>query len=66
MLLSSEPAFKYNKLCHINSLLQLNVIEYKLGNIKNAYEYNEKVLKIDPKNEIALKNRIFYKKHLEN
>ena len=58
--------FGYNPLCHINSLLQLNVIEYKLGNIKKAKEYNQHVLKIDPKNKIALDNEKFYIKHENN
>ena len=48
--------FGYNSICHINSLLQLNVIEYKFGNIDKSIEYNEKVLRIDSTNEIAIGN----------
>jgi tetratricopeptide (TPR) repeat protein len=59
-------SFGYNPICHINSLLQLNVIEYKLGNIENAKEYNNKVLEIDPKNKIAQDNVIFYKNYENN
>jgi len=56
--------FGYNNKCHINSLIQLNLIEYKLGNIKNAIRYNEQVLQIEPNNKIALKNRLFYEKYI--
>jgi glycosyltransferase involved in cell wall biosynthesis len=54
--------FGYNKICHINSLLQLNVIEYKLGNIELAKKYNNEVLKLEPSNATALNNLVFYKK----
>lgn len=59
-------AFGYNPICHINSLLQLNVIEYKFGNITKAKEYNQKVLEIDPNHKGALYNVIFYKKYEDN
>ena len=49
-------SFGYNKMCHINSLLQLNVIEFKLGNKQKAIEYNEDILKIEPNNDIAIQN----------
>ena len=49
-------SFGYNKICHINSLLQLNVIEYKLGNKQKAIEYNENILSIDPNNANAINN----------
>lgn len=66
----SEPknsqSFGYNKICHINSLLQLNVVEYKLGNIKSAIEYNNKVLKLDPQNKTAINNLAFYKNYENN
>ena len=66
----SEPknsqSFGYNKICHINSLLQLNVVEYKLGNIKSAIEYNNKVIEIDPQNKTAINNKAFYKKYENN
>lgn len=59
-------SFGYNNICHINSLLQLNVIEYKFGNIELAKEYNNKVLDIDPNNKIALDNVKFYKNYENN
>ena len=59
-------SFGYNKICQINSLLQLNVIEYKLGNIKAAIEYNNKVLSLDPSHKIALDNLSFYKNYENN
>ena len=66
----NEPSpglsFEYNKICHINSLLQLNIIEYKLGNINKAIEYNNKVLELDPTNKPALDNVIFYKRYENN
>jgi tetratricopeptide (TPR) repeat protein len=66
----NEPSpglsFGYNKICHINSLLQLNIIEYKLGNINKAIDYNNKVLELDPTNKPALDNVIFYKRYENN
>jgi len=66
----SEPkpgqSFGYNKICHINSLLQLNVLEYKLGNIKLAIEYNNKVLELEPSHKTALNNLAFYKSYENN
>ena len=59
-------SFGYNKICHVNSLLQLNVIEYKLGNIQSAIDYNNKALELDPNNKSALNNVEFYKKHENN
>ena len=59
-------SFGYNKICQINSLLQLNVIEYKLGNIKAAIEYNNRVLTLDPSHKTALSNLAFYKNYENN
>ena len=67
---SPEPkpglSFGYNKICHINSLLQLNVLEYKLGNIKAAIKYNNQVLELDPTHKTALGNLTFYKNYENN
>ena len=59
-------SFGYNSICNSNSLLQLNIIEYKLGNIQKAIDYNNQVLKIDPNNKNALDNAEFYKKYENN
>lgn len=59
-------SFGYNPVCNSNSLLQLNVIEYRLGNIKKAIEYNNKVLEIEPTNQNAINNAEFYKKYENN
>ena len=57
---SKEPknnqSFGYDTLCHINSLLQLGVIEYKENDIEKSKMYNEKILEIDKTNKTALKN----------
>ena len=61
-----EPApgnsFEYDNACHVNSLLQLNLVEYKLGNIDNGKKYNDMILEIDPNNETALHNKEIYDK----
>ena len=49
-------AFKYDKNCVIESLLQLGLIEYNLKNYKEAIKYNEQILDIESDNDIAINN----------
>lgn len=48
--------FGYDPSCVINSLLQLGVIYWNEGDMQKARECNERIIKIDPKNGIALNN----------
>lgn len=59
-------SFGYNPICHINSLLQLGVIEFENKNVKKSLEYNKQILDIDPNNKIALDNINLLKKHENN
>lgn len=48
--------FKYNDSCIYNSLLQLGLIEYNLGNNQESLKYNEKILELYPGDDIAINN----------
>ena len=61
-----QQTFGYNKICHINSLLQLGVISYREKNVKQSYKYNLKILEIDPNNKTALDNIKWFKEHCKS
>ena len=53
---NEELIFLYDQNCHINSLLQLGLIEYNKGNIDLFTKYNKDILEIDKDNETAKYN----------
>ena len=48
--------FTYYVNCDIDALLQLGLIAFKEGHSDKALEYNNKILEIDPLNEVAISN----------
>ncbi len=61
-----ENDFLYDYRCQMNAYLQLNVIEWQMGNIDKSLEYNQLVLEIDPNNQTAIGNINIIKSRLSN
>lgn len=61
ILLGSEAEGLDMKYCTTYPLASLSTIEYAMGNVKNAMEYNDTVLELDSENEVALNNKAFLK-----
>lgn len=48
--------FQYHQECVVDSLLQLGLIEYNLGNYQGAIDYNQQILEIVPDHSVAISN----------
>lgn len=63
--LGSETEGLDMKYCAVYPLASLSTVEYAMGNVKNAMEYNDTVLELEPDDEIALSNKDFFSKKAE-